>query len=175
MRTPRRGAAVAVALVALAAVTAQEPKLKESKLKYPQTKTGDVTDDYHGTKVADPYRWLEDDVRKSKDVADWVEAQNKVTFAFLESIPQREPIRQRITDLYDYEKFSAPFKVGGKYFFFKNDGLQNQNVLYVQESLDAEPRLLIDPNTWSKDGTIAMSGLAVSDDGKFLAYGKAEA
>src|SRR5262249_39394263 len=101
--------------------------------------------------------------------------QNKVTFAFLESIPQREPIRQRITDLYDYEKFSAPFKVGGKYFFFKNDGLQNQNVLYVQESLDAEPRLLIDPNTWSKDGTIAMSGLAVSDDGKFLAYGKAEA
>ena len=88
MRTPRRGAAVAVALVALAAVTAQE-----TKLKYPQTKTGDVTDDYHGTKIADPYRWLEDDVRKSKDVADWVEAQNKVTFGFLESIPERELVR----------------------------------------------------------------------------------
>jgi prolyl oligopeptidase len=170
MRTSRWGAAAAAALFALALATAQE-----TKLKYPDTKKGDVVDDYHGTKVADPYRWLEDDVRKSKDVANWVEAENKVTFAYLESIPQRDAIRKRITDLYDYEKFSAPFKVGGRYFFFRNDGLQNQNVLYVLESLDAEPRLLLDPNTWSKDGTIALAGLAVSDDGKFLAYGKAVA
>src|SRR5438445_11738455 len=105
----------------------------EEKMKYPKTKKVDQTDELHGTNVADPYRWLEDDVRKSKDAAAWVEAENKVTFAFLESIREREAIKKRITDLYDYEKFSAPSKVGGKYFFSKNDGLQNQSVLYVQD------------------------------------------
>jgi prolyl oligopeptidase len=170
MRTSAWAAALAVATVLTAAV-AQETK----KLTYPDTKKGDVADDYHGTRVADPYRWLEDDVRKSKDVAGWVEAENKVTAAFLESIPERAAIARRITDLWNYEKFSAPARVGGRYFFTKNDGLQNQNVLYVQDSLDGEPRLLLDPNTWSKDGTIALSGLAISDDGKLIAYGKAEA
>jgi prolyl oligopeptidase len=166
----------AVTLTTLTAILlstsqAQEPK----KLKYPDTKKVDVTDDYHGTKVADPYRWLEDDVRKSKDVAAWVEEQNKVTFGFLETIPEREPIKKRITEIFNFEKISAPSKHGGRYFFFRNSGLQNQSVFYVQDSLDAEPKLLMDPNTWSKDGTVALSGLAVSDDAKFIAYGTAEA
>ncbi|AWM38306.1 S9 family peptidase [Gemmata obscuriglobus] len=149
---------------------AEEPK----KLTYPETKKGTVVDEYHGTKVADPYRWLEDDVRESKDVAAWVEAENKVTAAFLESIPEREAIKKRITEIYNYEKISAPFKVGGRYFFFKNDGLQNQNVLFVQDALDAEAKLLIDPNAWTKDGTLALSGLEVSDDAKLIAYGTAQ-
>lgn len=170
MRTSRWGVAPVIAALTAFLVTAQE-----TKLKYPETKTADVADDYHGTKVSDPYRWLEDDVRKSSDVAKWVEDENKVTNAFLQSIPQREAIKKRITELWDYEKFSAPFKAGGKYFFFKNNGLQNQSVLFVQDALDAEPRMLLDPNTWSKDGTVALSGLAASDDGKYLAYGRAEA
>jgi prolyl oligopeptidase len=148
---------------------------QETKLKYPETKKVDVVEDYHGTKVVDPYRWLEDDVRKSKAVEEWVEAENKVTGAFLAGIPQREAIKQRITDLWNYEKFSAPMKIGGLYFFFKNNGLQNQSVLYTQDSLDGEPRLLMDPNTWSKDGTVALSGFAPSDEGRYIAYGVAEA
>jgi prolyl oligopeptidase len=170
MRTSRWGAAVAVAVLFAPGMVAQE-----TKLKYPETKKGGVVDTYHGAKVADPYRWLEDDVRVSKDVAAWVEEQNKVTQAFLATIPEREAIKTRMTDLWNYEKFSAPFKAGGKYFFFKNNGLQNQNVLFVQDSLDAEARLLMDPNTWTKDGTVALAGLAPSDDGRFLAFGKAAA
>ncbi|MDY3557079.1 prolyl oligopeptidase family serine peptidase [Gemmata sp. JC717] len=173
MRLPRWAMTATVA--GLAAVLtipthAEEPK----KLTYPETKKGTVVDEYHGTKVADPYRWLEDDVRESKDVAAWVEAENKVTAAFLESIPEREAIKKRITEIYNYEKISAPFKVGGRYFFFKNDGLQNQNVLFVQDALDAEAKLLIDPNAWTKDGTLALSGLEVSDDAKLIAYGTAQ-
>jgi len=159
----------AVAFV-LFSVTAEE-----KKLKYPDTKKGDKIDEYHGTKVPDPYRWLEDDVRTSKEVAEWVEAENKVTFAYLESIPQREAIKKRITELWNYEKISAPFKVGGRYFFYKNNGLQNQSVLFTQDTLDSEPKLLMDPNTWTKDGTVALAGTALSDDAKYLAYGTAEA
>lgn len=163
-------------LIALAATVVSITSAQESKpLKYPETKKVDVVDNYHGVMVADPYRWLEEDVRKSQDVANWVEAQNRVTFAYLESIPQREAIKKRITDLFNFEKISAPFKVGGRYFFFRNDGLQNQNVLFFQNSLDSEPKLLMDPNTWSKDGTIALAGLAISDDAQFMAYGVAEA
>ncbi|MBX9626848.1 MAG: prolyl oligopeptidase family serine peptidase [Gemmataceae bacterium] len=169
MLTTRWGAAVAVALGLSATATAQE----KPPLKYPETKTVDQVDDYHGTKVQDPYRWLEDDVRTSEDVAAWVEAQNKVTQAYLNSIPWRGAIEKRITALYDYEKYGIPSKIGGKYFFTKNDGLQNQSVLYVQDKLDGPARVLLDPNSWSKDGTIALSGTAISDDGKYLAYGKA--
>lgn len=147
----------------------------EEKFDYPKTKRVDHVDEYHGVKVPDPYRWLEDDVRNSKEVADWVEAENKVTFGFLESIPERETLRKRLTELWDFPKYSSPFKKGGRYFFLKNDGLQNQYVLYVMESLGAEPSVLLDPNAWSKDGTVALAGLEVSDDGKYLAYGKAEA
>lgn len=141
------------------------------ELEYPKTKTVEQIDEYHGTKVADPYRWLEDDVRESKEVEQWVEAQNQVTDQYLKSIPERAAIEEHLTKLWNYEKFSAPFKAGGRYYFQKNDGLQNQYVLYMMDSLDAEPELLIDPNTWSKDGTVALAGMAFSDDGKYLAYG----
>jgi prolyl oligopeptidase len=147
----------------------------EKRLSYPATKRIEHTDDYNGTKVADPYRWLEDDVRKFPEVAEWVAEQNKLTFAYLHAIPEREAIHKRLTELWNYERYSAPFKAGGRYFYTKNDGLQNQSVLYTLESLDSEPRVLLDPNKWSKDGTIALTGMEVSDDGKYLAYGVAEA
>lgn len=137
----------------------------------PETRTIDHVDDYHGTQVADPYRWLEDDVRESEDVAAWVEAENTYTNAYLETLEHRAAIRDRLTALWDFAKFGTPFKVGGRYYFEKNDGLQNQYVLYVQDSLDDEPRVLIDPNEWSEDGTIALSGTVFSDDGRYLAYG----
>ena len=147
----------------------------DTRMKYPETKKIDHVDVHHGTKVPDPYRWLEDDVRQSKEVAAWVEAQNKVTIAFLESIPQREAIKKRLTDLWNYEKYGVPIKAGGRYYYFKNDGLQNQSVMYAMETLTSEPRVLIDPNSWSKDGTVALAATSFSDDGKFLAYSVAEA
>lgn len=149
--------------------------LAGESMTYPKTKKIDHVDELHGTKVPDPYRWLEDDVRESKDVAAWVEAENKVTAAFLESIPQREAIKKRLTELWNYEKYSAPSKAGAHYFFSKNDGLQNQSVLYKQDSLDAEPSVLIDPNKWTKDGTMALGTTSFSDDGQYLAYSVAEA
>ncbi len=150
-------------------------KAQEQNLVYPQTRTVEQVDDFHGTKVEDPYRWLEDDVRTSKDVADWVEAENKVTFDFLKSIPQRETIQKRMTELWNYEKIGAPFLRGGRYYFSRNDGLQNQNVLFRQDTLESEAQVLLDPNSWSKDGTIALSGSAFSDDGRFVAYGVQDA
>jgi len=144
-------------------------------IEYPETRRVDHDDDYHGTKVPDPYRWLEDDARKSEAVANWVAAQNKVTNAYLKQIPEREAIQKRLTELWNYEKYTAPVKHGGRYFYTKNDGLQNQAVLYTMDDLQGEPRVLIDPNTWSKDGTVALAGMAVSDDGNHLAYGVAEA
>jgi prolyl oligopeptidase len=147
----------------------------EERLSYPKTKRVKHSDDYHGVKVADPYRWLEKDVRESPEVAQWVEEENKITFAYLHAIPQRQAILKRLTELWNYERYSPPFKAGGRYFYTKNNGLQNQAVLYELASLDAKPRVLIDPNKWSKDGTVALTGLEVSDDGKYLAYGVAEA
>ena len=143
----------------------------DSQLTYPETAKVDQTDDYHGTQVADPFRWLEDDVRESKSVADWVDAQNAVTYGYLKSLPSRDGIEQRLTDLWNYERFSAPYKAGGRYYFSKNDGLQNQSVLYCMDTLEESARVLLDPNTWSDDGTVALSGTAFSDDGKYLAYG----
>src|SRR6266849_8866643 len=113
---------------------------EEQTLKYPNTRKIDQVDDYHGTKVADPYRWLEEDVRKSKEAAAWVEAENKVTFAYLESIPERPRIRERMTELWNYPRYSAPHREGSKYFFSKNDGLQNQAVMYELETLDGAPK-----------------------------------
>jgi len=140
-----------------------------SRLTYPQAKTVDQMDDYHGVKVADPYRWLED--TDSSDTHAWVEAENKVTFSYLEQIPYRKAIHERLTKLWNYERFGVPEKQGSRYFYQHNTGLQNQSVLYVAESLNAEPRVLLDPNTLSSDGTVALVGHAVSDDGKLLAYG----
>ncbi|MDM8007876.1 MAG: prolyl oligopeptidase family serine peptidase [Phycisphaerae bacterium] len=142
-------------------------------LVYPRTKTVDVVDDYHGVKVPDPYRWLED--LDSPEVKAWVEAQNRVTFSFLESIPARTAIRNRITELFDFERFDVPSVCGGRYFFTRNSGLQNQSVLYVAEDLNSEPRVLLDPNTLSADGTVALAGADVTDDGKLLAYAIARA
>jgi prolyl oligopeptidase len=141
----------------------------DKKLEYPKTAMGDTVDVVHGVKVPDPYQWLED--LDSPRTAEWVAAQNKVTFGFLESIPQREAIKNRITRLYDFEKYGLPYKEGDLYFFSKNDGLQNQSVIYVTETLEAEPRVLIDPNSLSKDGTVALSTYAPTRDGKLFAYG----
>ena len=138
------------------------------KIEYPQTKKVDVTDDYFGTTVEDPYRWLEDD--NSAETAEWVKAQNEVTFAYLEKLPYREEIRNRLTELINYPRYSTPFKEAGKYYFFKNDGLQNQDVLYVTETLDGEPAVALDPNKLSEDGTVALTGVEISEDGKYLIY-----
>ena len=151
------------------------PVAADGTIHYPETKRVDQTDNYHGTIVADPYRWLETDVRTSPEVAAWVEAENKVTEAYLSAIPQRDAIRKRLTSLWNYERYSAPSKDGGHYFYSKNDGLQNQAVCYTTDNLDSTPHVLLDPNTWSKDGTVALAGMAISDDGKLIAYGKAEA
>jgi prolyl oligopeptidase len=144
-------------------------------LKYPPAKKVDQADVLHGVKVEDPYRWLEEDVRKSSEVRQWVDAEAKLTEEYLSAIPERSRIKKRLTELWDYAKFTPPSQVAGKYFFRKNDGLQNQSVLYVMDSRDAEPRVLIDPNTWSKDGTIALGNTAVSPDAKYLAYAVSEA
>ena len=135
---------------------------------YPVARKSDQVDDYHGTKVADPYRWLED--LDSAETAKWVAAENKLTFDFLNSIPQRAAIKERLTRLWNYEKFGVPMKEGSRYFYTRNSGLQNQSVLYTVTSLDAEPRMILDPNTLSADGTVAVSGVQASPDGKLLAY-----
>lgn len=145
--------------------------LVSETLKYPTTKTVDHTDEYFGTKVADPYVWLEEDVRESEDVEQWVTDQNKVTYGYIKQLPFREEIQARLTKLWDYEKYGAPFKRGGRYYYYKNDGLQNQSVLYQLDSLEGESSVLMDPNQWSEDGTVALGGLAFSDDGKYVAYG----
>ncbi|MCU1301357.1 MAG: prolyl endopeptidase [Candidatus Sulfotelmatobacter sp.] len=142
-----------------------------SALAYPEAKRGDQVDDYHGVKVADPYRSLED--TDSAETHAWVEAENKLTFGYLEKISYRQSIHDRLTKLWNYERFSAPEQEGGRYFFEHNNGLQNQNVLLVSESINAEPRPLLDPNNLSSDGTVALSATAVSDDGKLIAYGLA--
>ena len=140
-------------------------------LSYPVSRKADQQDNYHGTVVADPYRWLED--ANSAETKAWVDAQNRVTHAYLAQIPERERIKARLTELWNYERYSVPFKEGGRYFYRRNDGLQNQAVLYTLKKPDAAPRLLLDPNTLSTDGTVALSGIAVSPDGKYLAYGTA--
>jgi prolyl oligopeptidase len=143
--------------------------IEKSSFVYPDTrKDTTVVDDYFGTKVADPYRWLEDD--NSEETADWVKRQNEVTFGYLKTLPARDKIRQRLEKLLDYERYGTPFKKSGKFFFYKNDGMQNQSVLYVQDSLEAEPTVLIDPNTLSEDGTVALGATSVSKDGKYMAY-----
>ncbi|MEX2112553.1 MAG: prolyl oligopeptidase family serine peptidase [Pirellulales bacterium] len=140
---------------------------------YPDAPTADVVDDYHGTRVPDLYRPLEDpDAPQSRA---WIDAENKITFAFLEGIPAREPLKERLTRLWDYEKFGVPSREGRRYFLTRNSGLQNQSVLYTLSSLDAEPKVLLDPNTLSKDGTVALSGLAISEDGSKMAYALADA
>ena len=140
---------------------------------YPSAEKGSVVESYSGTSVADPYRWMED--LDSPQTQAWVGAENKLTFGFLETLPQRAWFRERLTKLWNYPRYGLPFKEGGRYFFTKNDGLQNQAVLYVEEALGAPPRALLDPNTLARDGTVALAGYEVSHDGKWLAYGTAVA
>lgn len=141
---------------------------KQEKITYPTTRTDDQVDDYFGVQVADPYRWLENDT--SAETAKWVEAQNEVTQKYISKIPFRNKIKERLEKLWDYPKLSTPFKKGKWVFFQKNEGLQNQFVLYVQDGLKGEPKVLLDPNTLSKDGTVALGGYSISKDGKYMAY-----
>ena len=143
-------------------------------IRYPASPPVPRTDRYHGRDVADPFRWLEDDIRENPRVEKWVAAQNDVTFAYLDGIPERAAIRDRLTKLWNHEKFLSAFRAGGRDYLFRNDGLQNQFVLYTMDGLDEEPRVLIDPNAWSDDGTVALAGLAFSDDGRYAAYGVTE-
>lgn len=141
---------------------------QQNKLVYPETAKVDTVDVYFDTQVPDPYRWLENDT--SAATAAWVAAENKVTNDYLSQIPFREKLLKRLTELANYEKIGTPFKKHGKYYFYKNDGLQNQSVLYVQDTLDGEPRVFLDPNKLSTDGTVALTGLSFSKDGKYAAY-----
>ena len=139
-----------------------------SSITYPAAARGTQVDVYHGVSIADPYRWLED--TDSPETKAWVAAENKLTDSFLATIPERTAIKNRLTEIWNYARYTAPFKEGGRYFYFQNTGLQNQSVLYVQDGRGAAPRLLLDPNLLSTDGTVALSGQAASDDGHYLAY-----
>ncbi|MFL5584257.1 MAG: S9 family peptidase, partial [Gemmatimonadaceae bacterium] len=166
-KLPTPSLARVIALLALGAATSPA-QTASPPLTYPAATRGTQVDVYHGTSIADPYRWLEDvDAPATKE---WVAAENRLTDSFLASIAERTAIRNRLTQLWNYARYSAPFKENGRYFYFQNTGLQNQSVLYVQDGRDARPRVLLDPNVLSTDGTVALSGTAASDDGRYLAY-----
>ena len=146
-----------------------QPTERYSVKAYPETRMDEtVVDDYFGTKVADPYRWLENDT--SAETAKWVKAQNEVTQDYLSHIPFRNAIKDRLTQIVNYERYSMPSKKHGRYIYSKNDGLQNQSVIYMQETLDGEPTVLLDPNKLSDDGTVSLGGISFSNDGKYMAY-----
>ncbi len=171
MRSPKFITALALSVALAASLSAQSNYTSNpgAKLSYPAAKKIEHFDDYHGTKIADPYRWLENS--DAPETREWIEAENKVTFAYLNQIPERAWIKERLTKLWNYEKLSAPSKRGDRYFMSKNDGLQNQSVLYWMDSLTDTPKIVIDPNKLSADGTVALAGTSISEDGKFLAYG----
>jgi len=159
---------------ALPVVSAREPSLVgRPALDYPIARRSDQVDEYHGVRVPDPYRWLED--VDSEETRAWIAAQNELTQSYLAGIPARAEIMARLTELWDYPTYGIPHRRGGRYFYTHNTGLQNQDVLYVAASLDAEPRVLLDPNTWSQDGTVALAGWSPSEDGSLVAYGIAGA
>ena len=145
-----------------------------AELNYPGSLKVEQVDEYFGVKVEDPYRWLEEDVRESARVKEWVDAQNAVTFAYLKGLPGRDAIEERLTKIWNYEKIGAPFRRGKHYYYYKNDGLQNQNVLYRKSTLNGDSEVVFDPNTWSQDGTVALAGTSFSKDGRYVAYGVQE-
>ena len=164
----RCGMAVALAVVLCVSLATAQQNGGASKLNYPVAPSSNQVDEYHGVKVADPYRPLEDpDSAASRQ---WIEAENKLTFGYLDTIPSRPKIHARLTELFNYERYSVPTEHGGRYFYVHNTGLQNQSVFYWLPALDAEPRLLLDPNTLSADGTVAVSGVSYSEDGQLMAY-----
>ena len=169
---PLAGLVLAVFLTGLCAAAPHEQEKKEM-LAYPKTKKVDVVDTYHGTKIADPYRWLEDD--RAQEVTTWVEEQNRVTFSYLSKIPFRNKIKSRLEELYNYPRYSAPFRIGDYYFFNKNTGLQNQSVIYYQKGLQGEAQVFLDPNTLSKDGTVRVGLLGESQDNRYMAISRSEA
>lgn len=172
-----RLAVLSLPLLFAAPIHAGEPTQAQSRtavtapIAYPETETGTVSDTLHGETVADPYRWLENDVRADAKVAAWVAAQNRTTDAYLATLPGREAFKARLTQLYNYERFGVPQRKGSRYFYSRNSGLQNQAVLYVRDGLHGEGRVLIDPNSWAKDGATALSEYEPSEDGKRLVYG----
>jgi prolyl oligopeptidase len=170
-RWTRRIAAIA----AVCAACATFGVYAAAKITYPETKRVEVTDDYNGKKVTDPYRWLEQDPRTSPEVAQWIAAQNKVTQGWLAQVPERQQIHDRLTTLWNYERYSPPYRVGGRWYYIYNTGLQNQAVLYAFASPEAAPQKVLDPNAWSQDGTVALVGSVPSDDGRYLAYAKSGA
>ncbi|MFY9592187.1 MAG: S9 family peptidase, partial [Bacteroidales bacterium] len=155
-------------LITFSSCNNQKTNNVDFALTYPETKVTDVKDNYFGTEVADPYRWLEDD--NSEETAEWVKAQNEVSFKYLESIPYREKIRDRLVKIWDYPKVSAPTEKDGLYFYFRNDGLQNQSVLYYKKGLESEEIELLDPNNFDKEGTVSLSNACISEDCKYLVY-----
>lgn len=160
-----------MALACSLTMNVQSQEAKNSNLKYPQTRKGDVTDSYFGSTVPDPYRWLEDD--RSKETEDWVKAQNEVTFAYLDQIPFRDAIKKRMEQLWNYERISAPFKEGDYTYYYKNNGLQNQSVLY-RKGKDGREEVFLDPNTFSKDGTTSLGGVSFTKKGDLAAYSISE-
>jgi prolyl oligopeptidase len=136
--------------------------------EYPETKKADTVDVYYGTEVADPYRWLEDD--QSEETKKWVQKQVEITNAYLGKIPFRERIEQRLTEVWNYERQSVPVRKGNYWFFSRNDGLQDQSVVFVKEERDGDERILLDPNQLSDDGTVALAAYEFSEDGKYMAY-----
>ena len=143
----------------------------QTSFDYPKPKKVEQADNYHGTQVSDPFRWMEE--TDSTDMQSWIAAENKVTDAYFATIPEREKLKARFTELWNYERYSAPGKVGNHYIYSKNDGLQNQSVLYITDSIDSPGRILLDPNKLSADGTAALSGSSFTEDGKLWAYGVA--
>lgn len=159
-----------IALAAPALAQTSSPKTDMTAITYPATERGDTVDEQFGVKVADPYRWLENDVRVDPKVAAWVEAENKITDAYLATLPGRDVFKDRLKKLIDYERFGQPERKGGRYFYLHNSGLQNQAVLFVRDGVDGQGRVLMDPNGWSKDGATALGEWAPSEDGKKLVY-----
>ena len=147
--------------------------LAAQTMHYPQTRKGDTVDNYNGTRIADPYRWLEN--TDSTETAAWVAAENKLTEQYLAGIPRRAALRERLNTLFNYERYASVQKAGPHYLISRNDGLQNQNVIYVADGLKDAGRVLLDPNTLRADGTAALTAWEPSNDGKLLAYGVAEA
>lgn len=172
----RRKFVVIISLIFLAfsvACQRESAEKAQPEIKYPITKKVDQVDDYFGTKVEDPYRWLENE--NDPEVKKWIEEQNRVTFSYLEKIPFREKIHQRVKEIYNYPKVSSPFRAGKYYFFYKNDGLQNQSVIYIQKGLEGEPEVFIDPNKLSEEGTVRISLVGFSKDNRYVAYSRSEA
>jgi prolyl oligopeptidase len=172
MRNLIRGAARMATLAAIAAgfmLMTQHSAAIAKKYKYPEAAKGDVVEDYHGTKVADPYRWLEDP--DSKETQAWVGQENELTRSYIDSYGAREGIEDRLKTLFNYERYSLPTRYGDRYYYSKNDGLQNQSVLYMQSASGGDPVVVLDPNKLSADGTVALTGTSYTEDGALLAYG----